>query len=176
MLCKSIKYVYMKACLSFLAGMLLLSSACVRHSAMQGEGADFLQGVWEQADIPRKGEMLDYTLHRFRFVCDSVYTEMDVHAKVQRVSDSCYQNGRWTEYARGVYVIRGDSLIAEGVYTKPNGKYKASGCHRTGSSYMPRFRVAHHGADSLVLESLFDQRPIVLRKVGEVDCLPKKRF
>jgi len=172
---RPIKQISAKACLSFLAGTLFLLVGCVRHSALQSQGADFLQGVWEQTDIPRKGEMLDYTLHRFRFVCDSVYAVLDVHAKVQRVPDSCYQNGRWTEYARGVYVVRGDSLIAEGVYTKPNGKYKASGCHRTGSTYMPRFRVAHHGADSLVLESLFDQRPIVLRRVGEVDCVPKKR-
>lgn len=158
-----------------MVGMLLFLSSCVRHSEMQSEGADYLQGVWIQDSILHQSQMMDYTLHEFRFVCDSVYTTMQVHAKMQRISDSCYNNGEWTEYARGVYVVRGDSLIGEGIYTRPNGKYKTSGCHRTGT-YLPRYRIAYHDADSLVLESRFDQRPVILRKTHGITCVPKKRW
>ena len=142
---------------------------------MQTEGTDYLQGVWVQDSIAHQDQMIDYSLHEFRFVCDSMYTTMHVNSKIQRIPDSCYQDGHWTEYARAVYVVRGDSLIAEGIYTKPNGKYKASGCYRTGT-YLPRFRIAQHSADSLVLESRYDQRPLVLRKVQGISCVPKKRW
>src|SRR5690606_14796685 len=155
--------------------MLLLLGGCVRHSDMQSEGADYLQGIWVQDSNPHQIQMLDYTLHEFKFTCDSVYTTMKVHAKMQRIPDSCYKDGHWTEYARAVYVIRGDSLIGEGIYTKPNGKYKVSGCYKTGT-YLPRYRVAYHDSDSLVLESRFDQRPIILRKTQDIICIPKKRW
>nr|WP_216657721.1 fumarate hydratase [Sphingobacterium shayense] len=158
-----------------MVGVLFLTNACVRHSEMQTEGAQYLQGIWVQDSIPHQAQMLDYSLHKFKFICDSVYTTMDVHAKTQRIPDSCYNNGQWTEYAKGVYVIRGDSLIGEGVYTKPNGKYKASGCYKTGT-YLPRYRIAYHDDDSLVLESRYDQRPIVLRKVQAISCIPKRRW
>ncbi|KGE15067.1 hypothetical protein [Sphingobacterium deserti] len=165
----------MTACLTLLASMLFLISSCVRHSEMQTEGADYLQGVWVQDSIPHQAEMMDYTLHEFKFICDSVYTTMHVHAKTQRIPDSCYKKGEWTEHAKAVYVIRGDSLIAEGIYTKENGKYKTAGCYKTGT-YLPRYRVAYHSADSLVLESRFDQRPVVLRKTQNISCVPKRRW
>ncbi|QBQ42816.1 fumarate hydratase [Sphingobacterium psychroaquaticum] len=169
------KNIFQKACLALLLGMLFTTSACVRHSEMQTEGADFLQGVWVQDSIPHQAQMMDYTLHEFKFTCDSIYTVMKVHAKTQRIPDSCYKDGNWTEYAKGVYVMRGDSLIGEGIYTKPNGKYKASGCYKTGT-YLPRYRVAYHSKDSLVLESRYDQRPLVLRKTQDITCVPKRRW
>lgn len=153
----------------------LLGSSCVRHSEMQSEGADYLQGVWKQDSIPHQSSMMDYTLHEFKFVCDSMYLRMDVHAKTQRIADSCYGDGSWQETAKAVYVVRGDSIITEGIYTKPNGKYKASGCHNNGT-YLSRYRIAYHDSDSLVLESRYDQRPIVLRKTQDISCVPKKRW
>lgn len=158
-----------------MVGMLLFISSCVRHSEMQSEGADYLQGVWIQDSVSHQAQMMDYTIHEFRFVCDSVYTTMQVNAKIQRIPDSCYHDGQWKEYARGVYVIRGDSLIGEGIYTRPNGRYKTSGCYRTGT-YLPRYRIAYYDADSLVLESRYDQRPIVLRKTQGISCVPKRRW
>ncbi|WP_380932309.1 fumarate hydratase [Sphingobacterium suaedae] len=155
--------------------MLIIPIGCVRHSEMQSEGAAYLQGVWIQDSIPHQADMMDYTLHQFKFICDSIYTTMQVHAKTQRISDSCYKNGQWSEYAKAVYVIRGDSLIGEGIYTKANGKYKTAGCYRTGT-YLPRYRIAYHDADSLVLESRFDQRPLVLRKTQAIRCTPKRRW
>lgn len=156
-------------------GVLLMLLACQRHSDMQTEGEAFLQGVWVQDSIPNQQQMLSYTLHEFRFVCDSVYTTMHVQARTQRIPDSCYNGGSWTEYAKAVYVLRGDSIIVEGVYTQPNGKQKISGCYKQGQ-YLPRFKVAYHSADTVILESKFDSKPIVLRKTADITCIPKKRW
>lgn len=158
-----------------MVGMLFIFSSCQRHTDMQGEGADYLQGVWIQDSIPGQDQMLNYTLHELRFICDSVYAIMHVRSKVQSIPDSCYKNGEWTEYAKAVYSVRGDSLITEGVYTKPNGKQKISGCYKQGP-YGPRFLIAHKGKDSLVLENKFDSRPIILRKTADITCVPKKRW
>lgn len=155
--------------------MLFVFMACQRHSEMQTEGASFLQGVWTQDSIMQQQQMLNYTLHQFTFTCDSIYTEMHVHSKTKTIPDSCFKNGSWTEYAKGVYVIRGDSIIVEGIYTKANGKQKISGCYKSGQ-YLPRFKLVYHNKDSVVLESKFDSRPIILRKVKDITCVPKKRW
>lgn len=163
------------AYLAFLLGMLFISSSCQRHSDMQGEGADWFQGVWVQDSIPNQAGMLNYTLHEFRVTCDSIYTTMKVHNKVKTMPDSCYGNGEWIEYAKAVYVLRGDSMIVEGVYTKPNWKQKISGCYKQGE-YLPRYKVAYKSKDSVVLENKFDARPVVLRKTQDITCVPKKRW
>lgn len=155
--------------------MLLLSSACVRHSDMQGQGEEALQGVWIQDSSVSQAQMLEYTLHEFRFVCDSVYITMHVNSRIQRIADSCYGGGQWTEYAKAVYDVRGDSVIVDGVYTKPDGKQKVSGCHRHGR-YTPRYYLSVKSKDSVVLENRFEGRPIVLRKTADVECVPKRRW
>ncbi|MDM1293700.1 fumarate hydratase [Sphingobacterium sp. N143] len=161
--------------LAFAIGMFFIFSACRFNSDMQSEGASFLQGEWVQDSIPGQQQMMQFTLREFRFTCDSVYAVMHVNNKVQTVPDSCYNQGSWTEYAKGIYVLRGDSIIVDGIYTKVNGKQKISGCYLSGQ-YIPRFKVVHHSADSVVLESRFDQRPIVLRKTKDITCIPKKRY
>lgn len=155
--------------------MLLLFPSCQRHSDMQGEGADYLQGVWVQDSIPGQDQMLNYTIHELKFTCDSMYATMHIHNEVQTIPDSCYQQGEWTEYAKAVYSVRADSMIVDGVYTKPNGKQKISGCYRYGT-YGPRFLIRSTSKDSLVLESRYDSRPIVLRKTADITCVPKKRW
>lgn len=150
-------------------------SSCQRHSNMQTEGVPFLQGVWVQDSIPYQDQMMEYALHQFTFTCDSIYAVMDVFAKNKIIPDSCYKNGNWQEYARGVYVLRGDSIIVEGIYTRANGRQKISGCYRYGQ-YTPKFRLAYQSDDSVVLENRFDAKPIILRKVKDIECVPKKRW
>src|SRR5690606_17504024 len=159
-----------------IAGILFLcTESCRFNPDMQSEGASFLQRVWVQNSIPMQDALLQYTLHEFKFTCDSIYAVMHTTATVKNVADSCYHNGHWTEYAKGVYVVRGDSLIVDGLYTKSNWKQKISGCHRSGQ-YLPRFKIVRYSADSLVLESRYDQRPILLRKTKNITCIPKKRW
>lgn len=161
--------------LSILIGLLFIFGSCQRHSDMQDEGADFLQGTWIQDSIAGKQEMLNYTVHEFKVTCDSIYVTFQVHAKTKTIADSCYGDGNWTEYAKAVYSIRGDSMIVEGVYTKPNGKQKISGCYRHGP-YTPRFTIARKDDKHIVLENKFEGRPIILRKTSTISCVPKKRW
>lgn len=155
--------------------MLLVFGSCQRHSEMQSEGVQTLQGVWVQDSVANQSKMLNYTLHEFTFICDSLYVNMNVHAKTQSIPDSCYKNGNWKEHAKAVYVQRGDSIIVEGVYTKENGKQKISGCYKTGQ-YLPRFKLLYNSVDSVVLQNKYESRPIILKKVKDVTCVPKKRW
>lgn len=159
-----------------IAGMFLLFPAhsCKFQSNMQTEGAPFLQGVWKQEALPLHNELQHYALHEFRFTCDSVYVVMQVHARQNTVGDVCYGDGRWTEYAKGIYVVRGDSLLVDGIYTQANGRQKISGCYRIGQ-YIPRFRIVRYTADSVYLENRFDQVPLTLAKTDMVTCVPKPR-
>ncbi|MGJ1206163.1 fumarate hydratase [Sphingobacterium lactis] len=163
------------AYLSLCLGMLSIFAGCQRHSDMQDEGEDYLQGIWVQDSIPGQAAMLNYTIHEMKFTCDSIYVTMHVHNKVKSIPDSCYGDGTWTETAKAVYSVRQDSMIVEGVYTKPNGKQKISGCHKHGQ-YIPRFMISAKGGDSLILENKFEGRPIVLRKTADITCVPKKRW
>lgn len=158
------------ACILFLC-----IGGCRFNPDMQHPGAEYLQGVWVQERLPIQEELLQYTLHELKFTCDSIYAVMHTTAKVRNIADSCYNNGQWTEYAKGVYVVRGDSLLVDGQYTRANWRQKTSGCYRSGQ-YLPRFKIVQHTADSLILENRYDQRPILLRKTATITCIPKKRW
>lgn len=157
-----------------LLGSTLLSS-CVRHSEYQHEGADFLQGVWVQDSVPFQDQLIQYTLHELKVTCDSLYVTLNTFSSAKNIADTCYNDGQWTEYAKAVYVVRGDSLIVDGLYTRADWKQKVSGCYRVGQ-YIPRFHIVHRSPDSVVLQNRFDQRPIILRKVEDITCVPRKRW
>ncbi|HLW50669.1 MAG TPA: hypothetical protein VKZ78_06820 [Sphingobacteriaceae bacterium] len=156
------------------AGPLFLTG-CKLNSEYQHPGADYLQGVWVQDEQPLQDDLLQYTLHEFRITCDSIYAVLHTHSKARNIPDSCYNDGNWTEYAKGVYVVRGDSMIVDGLYTRADGKQKISGCYRSGQ-FLPRFEIISYSADSLVLLNRFDQRPITLRKTEDIICVPRKRW
>lgn len=152
-----------------------LFASCTRNSEYQHEGADFLQGVWVQDRVPLQDELIQYALHEFKFTCDSIYSTIHTYSEVKNIADSCFNGGQWTEYAKGVYVVRGDSLIVDGLYTRENWRQKISGCYRSGQ-YLPRFKIVHYSSDSLVLQNRFDQRPVILRKIADITCVPRKRW
>jgi len=160
----------------WIVGMFVLCAmGCRFNPEIQNEGAGYLQGEWVQDSIPMQDALLKYTLHHLKFTCDSIYATLHVSAKVRNIADSCYNDGQWTEYAKGVYVVRGDSLIVDGLYTKSDWKQKISGCYHIGQ-YLPRFKIVRHSTDSLWLESRYDQRPLLLRKNADITCIPKKRW
>lgn len=154
---------------------LISISSCKFNSEYQNEGAEYLQGVWVQDSIPYQDQLNSYALHEIKFTCDSMYVKMDVFQKTKTLADSCFNEGNWEEYAKAVYVVRGDSLIVDGLYAKDNWKQKVSGCYRIGQ-YIPRFKIVHSSSDSLVLENRYDQNKIILRKTEEITCVPRKRF
>lgn len=149
--------------------------SCQRNSDMQGEGEVFLQGSWTTESVPNQDQLLRYELIDFRFNCDSVFVKIKTYSKAKMDVDSCYGNGEWAEYARGVYSVRGDSLIVQATYTNENWRQKLSGCHHIGQ-YLPRFKIVKQTKDSLYLENRFSHNPVQLRKTETTTCVPQKVY
>lgn len=147
--------------------------SCTRLPNVQGKGEALLQGVWNQDSIANSNELLSYTQHHFKISCDSFYVALTTHAKVNYYSDSCFNKGIWKEYAKGTYVVKGDTLLLTGTFTKANYKQKVSGCYRNGR-YLSNFKIKSSAANSLVLESLNDQRECTLVLKEKINCVPKE--
>ncbi|WP_316822090.1 fumarate hydratase [Pedobacter gandavensis] len=149
-----------------------LFAACSRLPNVQGRGEAFLQGVWNQDSIAHKDQLLNYTQHKFKFTCDSFYVDLTTYSKVNYYSDSCFNNGVWKEYAKGVYEVRNDSLILEGTYTKANYKQKVTGCYQIGR-YVRSFFVKSFEPNKLSLVNASDQRECNLVLKEKIICEPK---
>lgn len=131
-----------------------------------------MQGTWVQESVPHQNELLNYSLNEFRFSCDSVYVTVRNFAKEPVIIDACYNGGEWTEYARGLYIIRNDSLLIEATYVHANGKQKLTGCYHIGQ-YLSRLSIEKQTVDSLFLQDRNSYLPIQLRKTESTTCVPQ---
>src|SRR5690606_22531972 len=84
--------------------LVFLLTSCKFNSKMQSSGTGSIQGSWIAESIPNQDQLLRYELYDFQFDCDSVYVKIKTFSKTKMDVDSCYGDGQWTEYARGVYV------------------------------------------------------------------------
>ena len=150
-----------------------LTVSCTRLPNVQGKGEAFIQGIWNQDSVANSGKLLNYTQHKFKFTCDSFYVDLTTHSKVNYYADSCFNNGLWKEYAKGVYEVRNDSLILEGTYTHASYKQKLTGCYNVGR-YVKSFHIRAFKPDSLFLENTSDQRECNLVLKQKVVCEPKE--
>lgn len=146
--------------------------SCRFNPNLQGEGSTDLQGIWEEDSVPYQTERLQYSKHKFYFTCDSVYLTIRTFAKTNIYPDSCFNNGVWTEYAKGTYQRKSDTLMINATFTKSNFKQKISGCYRTGQ-YLPAFLVKESSPGVLNLEGLQDHLPLSLNLLEKVVCTPK---
>lgn len=154
------------------AFLFILFSACKFNPNLQGRGSDIIQGVWAEDSVAYRNELIQYTTHQFKFTCDSFYVTLNTFAKSNIYPDSCFNNGRWTEYAKGNYAVKNDSLIIAGTFTKSNFKQKISGCYRIGL-YLETFIIKDTSATSLVLQSTKDHRPVFLTLKNKTTCIPQ---
>ncbi|MFD0940089.1 fumarate hydratase [Pedobacter boryungensis] len=148
-------------------------ASCTRLPDVQGKGEVFLQGIWNQDSIANSVKLLNYTQHRFKISCDSFYVDLTTHSKVNYYEDSCFNKGVWKEYAKGTYIVKGDTLLLTGTFTKANYKQKASGCYRNGQ-YISNFKIKSSSPTSLILENLNDQRECTLVLKEKITCVPKE--
>lgn len=147
--------------------------SCVRQPNIQGKGEVFMQGVWNEDSVAYSKELSNYTQHCFRFTCDSFYVDLTTYSKVNYYSDSCFNNGIWKEYAKGVYAVRNDSLFLSGTFTNANYKQKISGCYRIGQ-YLTSFVIKDKTANTLLLESVSNQRQTKLALKQKITCVQKE--
>jgi len=153
--------------------LLTFLSSCTLQPNVQGKGEAILQGIWNQDSVPHSAELLSYTQHHFKITCDSFYVYLTTFSKVNYYEESCFNKGVWKEYAKGTYVVKGDTLLLTGTFTKSNYKQKVSGCYRNGQ-YLSNFKIKSSSATSLRLESLTDQKECALVLKEKITCVPKQ--
>ncbi|HCN83269.1 MAG TPA: fumarate hydratase [Sphingobacteriaceae bacterium] len=153
-----------------LCSLLLILFACKFNPDVQGKGSVLLQGVWEQDSVQYHDQLLEYTRHKFTFSCDSFYATLITKAKVNQYPDSCFNGGNWSEYAKGTYVFRNDTLYLLGTFTKSNFKQKISGCYRIGQ-YLPVFLVKEHTPGKLIFQDQHINMTLNLKQ--KITCDPK---
>lgn len=160
------------ASIFFFSVLVLALASCKFNPNLQGKGTESIQGIWEEGKVDYQNERLQYSRHQFRFSCDSVYLTIKTFAKVNIYPDSCFNNGSWTEYAKGTYLTNGDTLMLTTTFTKSNFKQKISGCYRIGQ-YLPAFIIRKNTGDSLYLESLKQHSNIKLSLLQKTICVQK---
>ena len=164
-------FIMQKTYLLFL-GLLCCLSACKFNPNYQGRGADFIQGIWEEEPVAYQDSLIQYTRHKFRFTCDSVYITLETTSKANYYPDSCFNNGRWKEYAKGNYVVSNDTLYILSTFTHSNFKQKLSGCYRIGQ-YLPTFVIKKKERNKLELHGLLQHIPVTLQLKQKTTCIPK---
>ena len=146
--------------------------SCKRNLNLQGRGDASIQGIWVEDSVKYQNQLLQYTRHQFKITCDSFYVTMNTYAKTNTFADSCFNNGHFTEYAKGLYATKKDSIFFSGTFTKSNFKQKISGCYRIGE-YLTSYTIRLKGKDTLLLENKMLQLPIILVKKESFVCVPK---
>ncbi|MXV14613.1 fumarate hydratase [Hufsiella ginkgonis] len=143
-------------------------TACKFNPNVRGKGTAYLQGVWTEEKAAYQDQLLQYTRHTFTFTCDSFYAVLKTTARVNPYPDSCFSNGSWTEYAKGKYLVRNDTLYINATFTHASFKQKLSGCYRIGQ-YLQAFLIKKHSADTLRLLNM-QHVPITMDLKEKIVC------
>ena len=145
-------------------------SSCWMNPNTQKPGVKELQGEWQQEATPVQKQLLTYSLYHFRFSCDSFFVSIKTFSKVNYGTDSCMKNGRWTEYTRGVYAQRNDTLFLKGPFCNPDYTIKeTAGCFRMGV-YTEIFKLKRVSDSLLQLASTSAIIPINARLIKSATC------
>jgi hypothetical protein len=152
---------------------LLFLSSCRPNARIQSRGHDYLQGEWQQRAEPVHQKLVEYTLYQFRFTCDSFYVAMQTHSKVNYGDDTCLNRGRWTEYAKGQYEQRNDTLHLRGFFCYANYRLKnPGGCLRAGV-YEDRFKAVKLSDSVVSLTPASGVLAANLHLIKRTYCVPK---
>ncbi|TWI98744.1 hypothetical protein JN11_02932 [Mucilaginibacter frigoritolerans] len=157
----------------FIALIGALSFSCKFNPNMQTPGESYLQGEWQQDSIPKQKQLVTYSLYHLKFSCDSFFVSISSFSKVNTGADSCMNSGHWTEYCRGTYDQKNDTLHLKGQFCNADMSLKDDkGCFRSGD-YEEFFKVSKK-ADSLVqFASTTNIIPVNARLIKKTTCTPK---
>jgi len=159
------------SCFLLLALGCMLSS-CWFNANYQGKGVLRLQGEWKADSVAMEKKLLTYSLYNFKFDCDSFRVQINTFTRVNYGDDSCRKAGHWSEYAKGNYDVKGDTLHLKGFFCLPNYRLKMEGdCFRVGV-YEEYFLI--HQKDSILkLQPVTSIIPFTVHLVKRTDCHPK---
>ncbi len=164
--------VYMRIFFSIFLLIIFILISCKFNPNIQGRGSNDLQGIWVEEQAIYQDQLLEYTLHTFKFTCDSFYLTFDTHTRVNTYPGNCFNNGHWTEYVKGIYSVNKDTLSLNGTFTKSNFKQKISGCYHIGQ-YVKAFVIKKHKGDTLSFQDLSQHVPFSLKLKQRITCIPK---
>jgi hypothetical protein len=147
-----------------------LSSGCRLNPNMQKPGEGYLQGEWQQDSVTKQTQLLSYSLYHLKFSCDSFFVTIKSFSKVNTGADSCMNSGHWTEYCRGTYEEKNDTLHLKGQFCNADMTIKDDkGCFRSGD-YEEIFKISKK-SDSLVeFASTSNVIPINAHLIKRTSC------
>lgn len=152
---------------------LTLLSACKFNPDMQTPGESYLQGEWQQDSVTMQQQLVNYSLYNLKFNCDSFFVRIKTFSKANVGADSCMKGGNWTEYAKGVYEQRNDTLHVRGLFCNADYSYKdPTGCFRSGV-YEESFKVVKKTDSVIQFNPMSGVIPINARLIKRNSCIPK---
>ena len=94
-------------------------------------------------------------------------------SKVNTGADTCMNSGHWTEFTKGTYEQRNDTVHLKGQFCNANLTLKDDkGCFRSGD-YEEYFKVRKKTDSLLQLASTLNVIPIDARLIKKTACHPK---
>ncbi|MCR8557409.1 fumarate hydratase [Mucilaginibacter sp. BJC16-A38] len=156
-------------------GFLLLAfcSACSFNPDKQTVGQVYLQGEWQQDSLPAQKQLLSYSSYHFKFTCDSFFVAIKSYSKINTGADSCMSSGHWTEYCRGTYEQRHDTLHMKGLFCNADMSLKDDkGCFRSGD-YEEYFKITKKTDSLIQFAGISSVIPINARLIKRTSCIPK---
>ncbi|MFD0795318.1 fumarate hydratase [Mucilaginibacter litoreus] len=168
---KAFQFSFIALC--FLLFALSLLSACRFNPDMQTPGQTYLQGEWKQDSVTMQQQLVNYSLYNFKFNCDSFFVALKTVTKATAGVDICTKGGQWTEYAKGVYEQKHDTLHVRGIFCNPDYSYKdPGGCFRSGV-YEEFFKVIQKTDSVTQLTPISGVLSFDLRLIQRSMCIPK---
>lgn len=148
-------------------------SSCWFNPNMQTPGEAYLQGEWQQDSVPAQKQLLNYSLYHLKFTCDSFFVSIKSFSKVNTGADSCMGKGQWTEYVRGTYDQRNDTLHLKGQFCNSDWTIKDDkGCFRYGD-YEDFFKITKTDDSNITFASTISVIPINAHLIKRITCHPK---
>ncbi|MDB5005621.1 MAG: hypothetical protein JWQ84_2729 [Mucilaginibacter sp.] len=158
---------------SALSFLLFAFSGCHINPNIQTPGEGYLQGEWQQDSIPKQKLLVNYSLYHLKFSCDSFFVSINSFSKVNTGPDTCMRSGHWTEYCRGTYEQRHDTLHLKGQFCNADMTIKDDkGCFRSGD-YEELFKVSKKTDSLAEFASTTNVIPINAHLIKKTTCHPK---
>jgi len=140
---------------------------------MQTPGEGYLQGEWQQDSVANQKRLVTYSLYHLKFSCDSFFVAIQSFSKVNAGPDSCTTPGHWTEYCRGTYEQKNDTLHLKGQFANKDMSIKnEKGCFRYGD-YEEFFKVTRKSDSLAQFASTSSVIPINAHLIKRTSCQPK---
>lgn len=159
--------------LLLIAFILAFCPGCWFNPNTQGKGEVYLQGQWRQDSVANEKQLLEYSIYRFKFSCDSFFIQVNSFSKVNSGPDTCMRSGRWSEYMKGTYQQHSDTLRLKGQFCNPDYTLKEEGgCFRAGV-YEESFKVSKKTDSLIQFASTSSVIPVNAHLINRTTCNPK---